>query len=374
MKDRPCVTPIESLDEEEFALLAASSDAAFDREAERILSSGLRLGVKVALPLALAAVMLVSFALGKYAVNPIELVAGIQRHFGKAVLTAGELGLDKVIFNIRIPRILLVVMVGAALASAGAAFQGMFRNPLVSPDLLGASAGASLGACIGLLFGLPILATQLLAFACGLAAVSCATFLNKMVKYDKMLGLVLGGILVSTLFQAGTSITKITADINDKLPSITYWLMGSFSGANRADLAVAVVPMLLGFALLLLERRKLNVLSLSEDEARSLGVNTTRARIVVIAAATLLTSVSVAVAGMIGWIGLVIPHLARALAGPNYRKLLPISMVLGSVYLLLVDDVARNLLSMEIPIGILTALFGVPFFVLIFRHNTKGWQ
>lgn len=347
---------------------------AFADEAAEAFDEKVPLWVKVALPVGLVGIVLVSFALGKYSVSPAELINGIVRHFQEGTLTGDELSLDKVIFNIRIPRILLVVLVGAALSAAGASFQGMFRNPLVSPDLLGASAGAGLGACIGLLLGWPTVLTQLMAFAMGLLAVGIAVFMNRMVKYDRLLGLVLGGILVSTLFQAGTSIVKLCADVNDKLPSITYWLMGSFSGANQHDLAIAVVPMIIGFVLIMLERWKLNVLSLGEDEARSLGVNTKRTRMLVIVAATLLTSVSVAVSGVIGWIGLIIPHLARALVGPDHRKLLPAAMLLGASYLLIVDDFARCLLSMEIPIGILTALLGVPFFAIIFRYNSKGWS
>ena len=350
------------------------AQAAFADEAEKTFSEKVPLWMKIALPVALAAIVLVSFALGKYSVSPAELVEGIGRHFQGEITTNAELSLDKIIFNIRIPRILLVVLVGAALSSAGASFQGMFRNPLVSPDLLGASAGAGLGACIGLLFGWSIVLTQLMAFATGLLAVGIAVFMNRMVKYDRLLGLVLGGILVSTLFQAGTSIVKLCADVNDKLPSITYWLMGSFSGSNQRDLLIAILPMFIGFALIMSQRWKLNVLSLGEDEARSLGVNTKRTRFIVIVAATLLTSVSVAVSGVIGWIGLIIPHLARALVGPDHRKLIPAAMILGSSYLLIVDDIARCALSMEIPIGILTALLGVPFFAIIFRRNSKGWS
>jgi iron complex transport system permease protein len=366
--------PRHSHDEDVFDQMVVASEEEFDEAAERLLADKVPLWLKIALPAALVSIVLVSFALGRYPLNPVELVQGIIRHFQDAVVTQQDLSVDKVIFNIRIPRICLVILVGAALASAGAAFQGMFRNPLVSPDLLGASAGASLGACIGLLVGLNSLTIQLLAFAGGLLAVGMAVFLNKMVKYDKLLGLVLGGILVSTLFQAGTSIVKLCADVNDKLPAITYWLMGSFSGTDQNDLFIAVIPMILGFTLLLLERWKLNVLSLGDEEARSLGINTTRTRLLVIVAATLLTSVSVAVSGVIGWIGLVIPHLARAMVGPSYKKLLPASMILGGAYLLVVDDIARCLLSMEIPIGILTALLGVPFFAIIFHHNSKGWN
>lgn len=364
----------ESLDEAAFGRMVIEDEKSFGEAVERVLTDAVPLWVKIALPAALIAIILVSFALGRYSVSPWELVQGVIRHFQDAVVTQEELSLDKVIFNIRVPRICLVVLVGAALASAGASFQGMFRNPLVSPDLLGASAGASLGACLGMLLGFSGLVTQLMAFATGLIAVAMAVFLNKMVRYDKLLGLVLGGILVSTLFQAGTSIVKLAADVNDKLPAITYWLMGSFAGANLNDLSIAIVPMIVGFVLLLLERWKLNVLSLGEEEARSLGVNTKRTRLIVIVAATLLTSVSVAVSGVIGWIGLIIPHLARALVGPNYKRLLPASMLLGATYLLIVDDIARCLLSMEIPIGILTAILGVPFFMIIFHRSSKGWN
>lgn len=359
---------------------AEDSEDALDRyvqleeSAERTFLDHTPLWVKIVLPVALIAIVLISFAVGQYPITPPELLEGIQRHFADAINTKEELSVDKVIFAIRIPRILLVLMTGAALASAGAAFQGMFRNPLVSPDLLGASAGASLGACIGLLIGTSTFITQLLAFCFGLLAVGIAVFMNGMVKYDRLLGLVLGGILVSTLFQAGTSIVKLCADVNDKLPSITYWLMGSFSGANTADLRMAVIPMVLGFALLMLERWNLNVLSLGEEEARSLGINTTRTRIIVIVAATLLTSVSVAVSGVIGWIGLVIPHLARAIVGPDHKRLLPTAALLGGCYLLIVDDLARCMFSMEIPIGILTAILGVPFFAIIFKHNQAGWN
>ncbi len=349
-------------------------DDAFGQQADEVLSDKVPLWVKITIPVFLVAIVVVSFAMGRYPVTPPELIEGISRHFSGTISTQSDLSLDKIIFNVRTPRVLLVVLVGAALASAGAAFQGMFRNPLVSPDLLGASAGASFGACLGLLMGAHTLIVELMAFAGGLAAVGIAVFLNRMVKYDKLLGLILGGILVSTLFQAGTSIVKLCADVNDKLPSITYWLMGSFSSASQADLAVAIVPMLAGFAILLSQRWNLNVLSLGDEEARALGINTKRTRLIVIIAATLLASVSVAVSGVIGWVGLIIPHLARALVGANYRFLLPASLALGSTYLLLVDDVARCLLATEIPIGILTAVLGVPFFAIIFHYNSKGWN
>jgi iron complex transport system permease protein len=347
------------------------ADELFHAESEQALDTAAPMWVKVGLPVALVIAILVSFAIGQYSVSPAELIKGVIRHIQGAV-TSDTLSLDKVIFNIRTPRILLVVLVGAALASSGAAFQSMFRNPLVAPDLLGASSGASFGACLGLLLGLPVVVTQLLAFVFGLLAVGIAVFLNRMVKYDRLLGLVLGGILVSTLFESFTSIVKLCADTDNKLPSITYWLMGSFSGTNQRDLVVAVIPIACGLVLLLIERWHLNVLAMGEDEARSLGVNVRRTRLVIIVAATLLASVSVAVSGVIGWVGLVIPHLARAMVGQDNGKLIPTSMLLGAIYLLVVDDVARCLLSVEIPIGILTAIIGVPFFAIVFHHNSKA--
>lgn len=342
--------------------------------------------IKMAIGIALLGIVLVSFALGRYPISPAELIstlgglannafADFVAHFGVAIPHVEvNQQMATALMNIRLPRILVVMLVGAALAVAGASYQGMFKNPLVSPDILGASAGASFGACLALLFDMSNSMVQLFAFIGAMVAVGGAVWMNKMVnKYDALLGLVLGGMLVTTLFQSFTSLVKFMADANDKLPAITFWLMGSFSRINQADLAVIVAPMLAGFALLMLERWKLNVLSFGEEEARSLGVNTGRVRLIVIFASTLIVACSVAVAGIVGWVGLVIPHLARSIVGPNYKVLLPTSMFIGAGYLLIVDDLCRLMASTEIPIGILTAIIGVPFFIFIFRHNIKGW-
>lgn len=342
--------------------------------------------IKVAIGIALLGIVLVSFALGRYPISPVELVstlgglannalADFASHFGVAIpYVEVNQQMATALMNIRLPRILVVMLVGAALAVAGASYQGMFKNPLVSPDILGASAGASFGACLALLFDMSNSMVQLFAFIGAMVAVGGAVWMNKMVnKYDALLGLVLGGMLVTTLFQSFTSLVKFMADANDKLPAITFWLMGSFSRINQTDLAVIVAPMLAGFVLLMLERWKLNVLSFGEEEARSLGVNTGRVRLIVIFASTLIVACSVAVAGIVGWVGLVIPHLARSIVGPNYKVLLPTSMFIGAGYLLIVDDLCRLMASTEIPIGILTAIIGVPFFIFIFRHNIKGW-
>jgi iron complex transport system permease protein len=348
-------------------------DAKTLQAARLMFSPKVRLAVKLVIVTALFAAFLASFMIGRYPVMPAELVQIVWAHFfDPDSLFASKA--DTAIFNIRLPRVLVVMLAGAALAMAGASYQGMFKNPLVSPDLLGASAGASLGACLALLLNLPSLMVQLFAFCGGIIAVLSAVWLNKMVRYDPVLGLVLGGILVSTLFQSGTSIVKLLADANDKLPAITFWLMGSFAGVDNHDLYLCIVPLVIGFVILLLQSWKLNVLSFGEEEARSMGVNTGRTRLLVIVASTLLTSTSVAVAGIVGWIGLVIPHLARAIVGPNYKVLLPTTMFVGAAYLLLVDDIARMLSSVEIPIGILTSVLGVPFFVVIFRRNMSGWR
>jgi iron complex transport system permease protein len=332
-----------------------------------------RLLAKVGILVALIAAFVLSFMIGRYPVMPAELIQTIWTHFADPTSLYASKA-DTAIFNIRLPRVIVVMLAGAALAMAGASYQGMFKNPLVSPDLLGASAGASLGACLALLLNMPSLMIQLFAFTGGLLAVGGAIWLNKMVRYDPILGLVLGGILVSTLFQSGTSIIKLLADANDKLPAITFWLMGSFAGVDNRDLYLCVIPFVAGFVILLFQSWKLNVLSFGEEEARSMGVNTRRTRLLVIVASTLLASTSVAVAGIVGWIGLVIPHLARAIVGPNYKVLLPTTMFVGAAYLLIVDDIARMLSSVEIPIGILTAVLGVPFFVVIFRRNMSGWR
>lgn len=317
-----------------------------------------------------------SICVGRYSMNPADAVQTfiwtVQGTF------TGDYGnLDenmwRSLFLIRIPRVFIVMMVGGALAMAGASYQGMFKNPLTSPDLLGASAGASVGACLGLLWNMGGTNVQIMAFIGGLVAVGCTVWLTRFVQYDAMLGLVLAGILTSTLFQSVMSAIKLLADANDKLPEITYWLMGSFSKADQVDVLPFLIPMFLGFALLLVNARKLNALSFGDEEARALGVNTKATRLWVILGATLVTSVSVAVAGIVGWIGLVVPHLARSIVGPNYKALLPTSLLVGAVFLLLVDDISRLMMAVEIPIGILTSILGIPFFVFIFKKNMRGW-
>jgi len=385
----------------------SSSDAAVVKAANTIFDTKVSRKVKLLIAFSIVAVCLVSFMLGKFTMNPIEIfqtlcfsftnflavivyefslivklvnpdaVPGIQEAAHSLAAIGSDVVTNKmttVLYNIRSPRILVVMLVGAALSVAGASYQGMFKNPLTSPDLLGASAGASLGACIALLLDQGGVVVQLSAFAGGMIAVGMAVWLNRFVNYDPTLGLVLAGILVSTLFSSGMSLVKFLADATDKLPTITFWLMGSFAAVETADLLRCLVPMALGFIILWYQAWKLNVLSFGDEEARVMGVNTARTRLLVIFASTLITSTSVAVAGVVGWIGLVIPHLSRAIVGPNYKALIPTAMFVGAVYLLIVDNIARMLISVEVPIGILTAIMGVPFFVFIFKRNMKGWR
>ena len=355
---------------------------------------------KAGIAAALLVVFIASFCLGSYSLNTghtlADIIAAVGEHipmyFFNAIdkISQGQVleglagsdvptlvsdqNLDRSLFSIRLPRILLVILVGAALSTAGASFQGMFKNPLVSPDLLGASAGASLGACLMMLMDAPNIGIQAGAFVGGLLAVSLTVWMRSIVKSDAILGLVLAGMLVSTLFQSGMSFVKLVADTDSKLPAITYWLMGSFNSVTGKDFWLAIIPMLVGFVLMLSQAWKLNVMSFGDDEARSMGVNTRKARLIVILGATLVSSTSVAVAGIIGWVGLVIPHFARAIVGPNYKVLLPTCVGLGAAYLLVIDDIARMAFGgVEIPIGILTAILGVPFFLVIFRRSNRGW-
>lgn len=276
------------------------------------------------------------------------------------------------VFQVRLPRVLAAMAAGAALSTAGAAYQGMFRNPLVSPDILGASAGACFGAALAIYLSLGVWGIQITSFLCGLLAVSLAFWVSTRVRQDPVLALVLAGILIGTLFSSATSLIKYIADPYDKLPAITFWLMGSLGRVSAKDLAMVLFPVLVGMLPLYLLRWRLNVLSLGEEEARALGLNTGRLRLMVILCATLMTSATVAVSGIIGWVGLIVPHLARMVVGPNYRELLPASILMGSTYLLLVDDLARTLTTAEMPLSVLTSLIGAPFFLLYSPAPEEG--
>ena len=284
---------------------------------------------------------------------------------------AGEAG--TVVWSLRLPRIAAGLLVGMALSAAGAAYQGMFRNPLVSPDILGVSAGAGLGAALAILAGLPLAAVQAFAFGGGLLAVGCVYFAASRVRHhDPVLALVLAGIAIGTLFAAGISLVKVLADPSVQLPSITFWLLGGLNAVTPADLAATAPALLAGLVPLALLRWRVNLLSLPDEEALALGVSVARLRLVLVAAATLATAAAVSVTGIIGWVGLVVPHVARLLVGPQFSRLLPASLLLGGGFLVATDTLARTAASIELPLGILTALVGAPFFLVLLARGGRG--
>lgn len=279
---------------------------------------------------------------------------------------------ETVVLYIRLPRILAAILIGAALAMAGASYQSVFKNPLVSPDVMGASAGASLGAAIAIFTGLAGIWIQLFAFLLSLGAVALAYGVSKKVKRDPTLALILSGLFISSLANALVSLIKFTADPNDKLPTITYWLMGSLSNITLGDMGLVLIPMVLGAVPLFLLRWRLNVLSMGEDEAKSLGIETKRLRWIVIFCATVLTASAISIGGLIGWVGLIVPHLVRMLVGMNNKVVIPASMLLGGSFLLLVDNIARTMTTVEIPLGVLTAIIGAPFFIILMMQRREA--
>jgi len=305
----------------------------------------------------LVAVAAIAMAVGSFPVPVRDVIRVLW-----AAITGGETGVPEnvraIVLQVRGPR------VAAALASAGAAYQNLFRNPLVAPDILGVSAGCALGAVAGIFMGLPIAAIQGLAFAGGIAAVSLVLAIGSWVRgHDRVLTLVLTGVVVGSLFGAGIAFAKYVADPYNQLPAITFWLLGSFSGVLPRDLVLALPLIAVALVPLVLLRWRVNLLSLPDDEARALGVDVARIRMFVIAAATLATSAGVAIAGIVGWVGLVVPHAARLMVGAEFSRVLPMSAVLGAAFLLLVDTLCRIVARTELPPGVLTALIGTPVFI-----------
>lgn len=314
--------------------------------------------------------ILVSLMLGRYPITPIE-ACGMLAHLVFPIEPFWTPQQETLFFQVRLPRIMLAIMVGCCLATAGAAYQGTFQNPLVSPDILGASQGAAFGAACAILAGFASFGISATAFAFSLGAVLLVLLVGTRARGNHLLVVVLAGVMVSSLFSAGVSFTKLIADPTDQLAAITYWLMGSLTGARWNDISLAAVPMTVGLAVLFALRWRINVLTMGDDEASTMGVNARRVRLIVILAATLVTAASVAVSGMIGWVGLVIPHFSRMIIGCDYRKLLPASMLMGASFLLIVDDVARLVATSEIPIGILTAFVGAPFFLYLITRRKQ---
>ncbi len=322
----------------------------------------------VVLGLVTVVVAIVSLGIGRYYIGPLGIVKVLLQG-----ISGRYYGMDKnamaVVLNIRLPRIAASMLLGAGLAISGQTFQMIFRNPLVSPDVLGTSSAASFGASLALLLGLSALMVSITAFAAGIVALFLIYTIASRTRREQTLSLILVGMVVSSIFSAATSFVKLIADPNNVLPAITYFLMGSLSGVGSGDLALVAVPVLVSIAVLLVLSWKINLLSLSEDEARSIGVNTRLVRAVAIVCATVITASSVAVAGNIGWVGLIIPHISRMLVSNDARYSFPSSVFFGASFLTVVDCVSRAASTIEIPIGILTAFIGAPFFLyLLFRE------
>ena len=279
-----------------------------------------------------------------------------------------------IVYEIRLPRILGAIVVGACLAISGAAFQSIFKNPLVSSDLLGVSNGAGFGAALAILLSGANIVTQIFAFVFGLISVATTYLISRTYKAGGILVLVLSGVAISAFFNSLISAIKFIADPDDKLPEIVYWLMGSLASINADKLLMILIPVIIGLVILLLLRWHMNLLAMGDEEAQSLGLNPSRIRLLIIAGCTLLTSAAVSISGIVGWVGLIIPHMARMIVGPDNRVLLPASLSLGASFLLLIDNISRAVIAIEIPIGILTAIIGVPIFLYLLKRGYSEWS
>jgi iron complex transport system permease protein len=318
---------------------------------------------------ALLALALFSLGSGRYPLSAAEVGAVVW----KRLTGSGDAGMaDAIVWQIRLPRVGVAMLIGAALAASGTAYQHLFRNPLVAPDTLGVSSGAALGAVLGIYLGAGVLAIGIAAFVGGLAAV-CVVMLiaSRLTAHEPLVTLILTGVVVASLLGAAISLLKYVADPYNELPAITFWLMGSLASTSGQDFASLLPAVALALAVLLALAWRVNLLALPEDEARALGVHTRRLRAAVIAAATLATSASVAVSGIIGWVGLVVPYMARLLVGPEFSRLLPVAALLGAVFMLVIDTLARTLAMIEVPPGILTAFVGTPVFIALLARSRR---
>lgn len=321
--------------------------------------------------LLLVATVLISAAIGAYPLSLREIVRIPLSHI-LPLTKDWQDGAELALMSLRLPRILMGICIGGGLSLAGACFQAVFRNPMVSPDVLGASSGAGFGAALGILLGFGSFLITLSAFGFGMLSIFLVIFVAKRARNNRLLGLILTGVVIGSLFSALLSLLKYVADPNNELPAITYWLMGSLNGTYHEDMAFSLPLILLGSLVILLLRWQLNVMTLGEESAKSIGLDVARLRLILLLAATLVTAAAVSVSGMIGWIGLVIPHFARMLVGSDHRRMLPASFLIGASFTLLVDDLARGLTTSEIPLGILTAFVGAPFFLhLIAKEGRK---
>ena len=316
-----------------------------------------------------------SAMLGRYPVRLADLKGFSGAVSGKEIpMDAHRIRMVKnILMDIRLPRIAAAILIGAALAMSGAVFQSMFVNPLVSPGLLGVLSGSAFGAVCGMIFAGSWLVVQLGAFAFGLVAVGVSIALSLLNRGDRLLMLILGGVISGAMFTALISVVKYLADPFQQLPGIVYWLMGGLSGMDSQTLLLACGPMIGGIAMLWMFSGYLNVLSMGDEEARSMGVNVMLLRFLLIFPVTIVCALTVVMAGVISWVGLIIPHIARMIVGPDNRVLVPASGLIGAIYLLMADNMSRLMFSVEVPIGILTSLAGIPFFAYVMYKTKQGW-
>ncbi|WP_455258149.1 FecCD family ABC transporter permease [Peptoniphilus asaccharolyticus] len=312
----------------------------------------------------LFAVIVTSFCIGRYSISYQDLSKSILNQLFNFNFKL-EPNISTVLYNIRLPRILMGLLVGLGLSVSGATLQAVFHNPMVSPDVLGASSSAGFGAALGILLGFNRFSTTLLSFSMGTISIFIVILVSKNIKKNRDIGLVLTGMMVSSLFSSAVSLLKLIADPTSELPAITYWLMGSLNSSTIDDFIFSAPIIFIGLIVIFLIRWKLNILTLGDEEAHSLGVNPEKLRIVAILSTTLITAVCVSVSGVIGWIGLVIPHVSKIFFGNDMRRVIPGSILLGSSFLLIVDNFSRLISTSEIPIGILTSFIGAPFFIYL---------
>jgi|AGTN01.2.fsa_nt_gi ABC-type Fe3+-siderophore transport system, permease component len=351
-----------------------------------------KVSINLGLLVLLVIVFIIALFMGRYQIDPITvviiLIAGILEWIGGTIasITGVRIGffwsiahtwppvMDTVVWNVRFPRALAVVLAGAGLAVSGATYQGVFRNPLVSESILGVSAGAGVGAALAILMSQGTLVIQLMAFAFGLLAVAMTFAISRVYRSNPTLVLVLAGIIVGSLFTAVTSLFKYVADPYTKLPDIVFWLMGSFAKASMNEVIMMVPIVAIAMLVIVLLRWRLNVLSLGDEEAKSLGIDTRLLRTIVIVCATLLTAAAVCIGGVIGWVGLIIPHMARMVIGPDHKDMIIASILIGGAYLLVVDTICRTLTSAEIPISIVTSILGAPIFLYLLYKAKETWS
>ncbi|WOT05893.1 FecCD family ABC transporter permease [Shewanella youngdeokensis] len=329
----------------------------------------------VLLAVALFAASVFALSIGNFPISMSDIGQFAATSVGWSTMDTDRYNmLSNVLIDVRLPRILAAILVGMALSGSGAAFQAVFRNPLVSPGMLGVLAGASFGAALGMLIHGDWITIQLLAFMFGLLAVGIGVAVSQIFGSGSMITLLLGGILSGAMFSALLSLVKYMADPQDQLPSIVYWLMGNLGLSGLSEVLWLSIPLLIAIAVLCFCGRAMDAMSMGDDEAKALGISVVPMRYTVILAATLASALSVSIAGMVGWVGLLVPHLARMLVGPCNARLIPASLMLGACFLLLADCLARSIAEVEVPVGIITEVLGLPMFLFVLHRARKGWN